>query len=136
MTEHWRDIAGFDGYMINAEGVVWSVGRTVQTKGGGTRTTAAKPLKPDEKNRVALRRDGRTYKVNVDQLAMQEFPPKQHYTEHHRVTFICRWCHHDFEDLVKVYCENAPAIWPGLYRCPHCTTAVTTIPDHFPTHPY
>ena len=39
------------------------MGRTVRTKGGTGRTTAAKPLKPDEKNRVSLRRDGKTIKI-------------------------------------------------------------------------
>jgi len=128
MTEHWRHIAGFDGYVVNAGGVVWSVGRTVQTKVGATRTTAAKPLKPDEKNRVALRRDGKTIKVRVDQLALQEFPPKHHHTAHHRVVLHCRWCGRDFGDFVTVYCQDSPTIWPDLFRCPHCTTAVTRLP--------
>jgi hypothetical protein len=123
MTEHWRPIAGFDGYVVNAGGVVWSVGRTVQTKGGATRTTAAKPLKPDEKNRVALRRDGKTIKVRVEQLALQEFPPKRHYTAHHRIVLHCRWCGQDFGDFVTVYCQDSPTIWPDLFRCPLAVTA-------------
>ncbi len=136
MSGEYRSIAGFDGYVVNAAGVVWSVGRTVETKGGATRTTAAKELKPDDKNRVALRRDGKTYKVRVDQLALQEFPPKYHYTVRHRVVLDCRWCGRDFDVFAAWWCENAPVIWPGLFRCPHCTTAVTRLPDHFPTSPY
>jgi hypothetical protein len=132
MTEY-RPIEGFDGYVVSAGCVVWSVGRTIQTKGGATRTTAAKPLKPDEKNRVSLRRDGKTYKVRVDVLAAREFPPTRHYILERRTVLHCRWCGRDFDDFVTIWCENAAAIWPDLFRCPYCTTAVNNIPDHFPT---
>jgi hypothetical protein len=131
----WKPIAGFDGYVINTSGVVWSTGRTIGTKSGATRTTAAKPLKLDEKNRVALRRDGKTFKVNVQQLAAEAFPPTRHYTSFKWVTLTCRWCRREFRAIVVSYCQNTPSMWPDLYRCPHCTTAVNQIPDHFPTHP-
>jgi hypothetical protein len=134
VAENWRPIAEFDGYVINAAGVVWSVGREVQTKGGATRTTAAKPLKPDEKNRVALRRAGKTYKVRVDQLALREFPPKRHYYKAHWIVLHCRWCHHDFDDFITVWCQDCETMWPDLFRCPYCTTAVTRLPDHLPDH--
>jgi hypothetical protein len=120
VAEHWRDIAGFDGYVVNAEGVVWSVGRTVQTKGGATRTTAARPLKPDEKNRVALRRDGKTYKVNVDELAVQHFPPKRHYAVERSVQLTCRHCGRGYRDFAVWWCEGSPVVWPDRYICPHC----------------
>jgi hypothetical protein len=132
-VSEYRPIAEFDGYMINPQGTVWSVGRTVATKSGATRTTAAKPLKPDDKNRVALRRDGKTHKINVDHLVAQHFPPTRHHIYERRVTLTCRWCHRDFDDFTTIYCQDAPAIWPDLFRCPYCTTAVTVIPDHFPT---
>ena len=48
-SAEYRPIAGFDGYDVSADRIVWSVGRTVQTKGGVTRTTAAKELKPDDR---------------------------------------------------------------------------------------
>ena len=132
----YRPGADFDGYVINADAVVWSVGRTVQTKGGATRVTVAKPLKPDEKNRVALRRDGKTIKVRVDELARQAFPPTYHWPWERRVTLHCRWCGLDFDDYTAWWCENAPVIWPDLYRCWRCTTAIVRLPDHFPTRLY
>lgn len=135
MNGVYRPIAGFDGYVVSAERVVWSVGRTVRTKGGATRTTAAKQLKPDEKNRVALRRDGKTVKVRVDELVAQEFPPTHHYVAHHRIVLPCRWCEREFVAFVTDYCESPSTLWPDLFRCPHCTTAVTRLPDYFPTFP-
>jgi hypothetical protein len=134
VTEY-RPVAGFPGYVVNAAAVVWSVGRTVRTRGGATRTTPAKPLKPDDKNRVALRRDGKTFKINVDQLALQQFPPKRHCTLYHRIVLQCRWCGHEFGDLITVHCQDCPTMWPDLFRCPYCTTAVTRLPEHFPTNP-
>jgi hypothetical protein len=131
----WKPITGYDGYVVNRQAEVWSVGRTIRTKGGATRTTVAKPLKPDAKNRVALRRDGKTFKVNAAQIAAEAFPPTRHYIAYRFVTLTCRWCRRDFRDIIKSYCENAPTMWPALYRCPHCTTAVIALPDHFPTLP-
>jgi hypothetical protein len=125
MNGEYRPIAGFDGYVVNAAGVVWTVGRTVRTKNGATRVTAAKPLKPDEKNRVALRRDGRTVKIRVDDLALQEFPPVRHYAVERRVTLRCRWCGRDFDDWAVWWCENISAIWPDVYHCPFCVAAGT-----------
>ena len=137
VNAEYRPIAGFDGYVVNAGGVVWSVGRTVQTKGGATRTTAAKPLKPDEKNRVALRRDGKTIKVRVNQLALQEFPPRRHIILERRIVLCCRWCGCSFDDFITSYCSHDDrGVLPDLFRCPHCTTAVTRLRDQFPTSPY
>jgi hypothetical protein len=136
MNGEYRPVADFDGYVINAQAVVWSVGRTVKTKSGATRTTAAKPLKPDEKNRVALRRDGKTFKVRVDELARQAFPSTYHRLWERRVILHCRWCGLDFDDYTLWWCENAPVIWPDLYRCWRCTTAIVRLPDHFPTSLY
>jgi hypothetical protein len=133
MTEHWRPIADFAGYVVSAEAVVWSVGRTVQTKGGATRTTAAKPLKPDAKGRVTLRRDGRNYRFSAAELAARHFPPTNHYAVERRVRLRCQWCSRHFDDFTTWWCENVSAMWPDLYRCPYCTTAVTHIADHFST---
>jgi hypothetical protein len=118
----------YPGYVVNAQAVVWSVGRRVKTKGGATRTTAAKPLKPDEKGRVALRRDGKTIKVRVDDLALKAFPPTRHYVRSRRITLHCRWCGRSFDGFTTWWCENAPVVWPDLFRCPCCTTAVITFP--------
>lgn len=134
-THDWKSVTDFDGYVINRLSEVWSVGRVVPTKAGATRTTAAKQLKPDEKNRVALRRDGKTYKINVAQLAADAFPPTRHITTSRWVTLTCLWCGRDFRDILTTYCEKAPVMWPGLFRCRHCTTAVNRLPDHFPTGP-
>ena len=132
MSEY-RPIAGFDGYAVSADRVVWSVGREVRTKNGATRLTAAKPLKPDEKGRVALRRDGQTFKVRVDELARREFPPKRHLILERLTTLHCQWCDRDFPDFVTDYCsEDDRGMWPDLYRCPYCTTAVVRLPHHFP----
>ncbi len=140
MSAEYRPIAGFDGYVVSAaDRVIWSVGRTVRTKGGASRTSAAKPLKPDEKGRVALRRDGKTHKVRVDDLVSQAFPPKRHYYKAHWIVLHCRWCHHDFDDFITVWCQDCGTIWPDLFRCPYCTTAVTRLPDlpdQFPPSPY
>jgi hypothetical protein len=124
MNPEYRAIAGFDGYVVSADAVVWSVGRTVTTKGGATRTTAAKPLKPDEKNRVALRRDGKTVKVNVDQLASQAFPPVWHSPIERLLQLRCRHCGRDYRDHAVWWCENSPVIWPDRYVCPHCSNDV------------
>jgi hypothetical protein len=76
VTPHdWKPVKDFEGYVISRHAEVWSTGRTVSTKRGATRVTAAKQLKPDDKNRVALRRDGKTHKLNVHQLAADAFPP-------------------------------------------------------------
>ena len=120
MSAEYRPIAEFDGYVVSADRVVWSVGRTVETKSGATRTTAAKPLKPDEKGRVALRRDGKTYKIRVEVLALQAFPPVRHRALQQQVMLRCRWCGHDFIDWTTWWCENSSTIWPDRYVCPHC----------------
>ena len=122
MSAEYRPIAEFDGYVVSADRVVWSVGRTVETKGGATRVTAAKQLKPDEKGRVALRRDGKTYKVRVDDLALQAFPPARvwHFPIERLVQLKCRHCNRDYRDFAMWWCENIPTIWPDRYVCPHC----------------
>lgn len=107
MTDEFRPIADFDGYVVNRHAEVWSVGRTIATKGGGTRTTVAKPLKPDEKHRVALRRDGKTFKLNVHHLAADAFPPTCHYTAWSWVTLTCRWCCRDFRDITRSWWRDA-----------------------------
>lgn len=135
MSAEYRPIAEFDGYVVNRDSVVWSVGRTVNTKGGATRTTAAKPIKPDKQNRVALRRDGKTYKVRVDQLAADPpFPPRWHYGLGRIVTLRCRRCSREWWDELVFHCENAQPIWPDWWRCPDCLTAVTNLSaaPHFP----
>jgi hypothetical protein len=134
----YRPIADFIGYVISADAAVWSVGREVRTKGGATRVTAGKQLKPDDKGRVALRRDGKTYKLRADQLARETFPPVRHRVTYDRITLSCRWCGESWNDYVTGHCAQDPdlVIGPALFRCPRCTTAVTRLPDHFPTSPY
>jgi len=124
----YRPIAEFDGYVINADAVVWSVGRTVKTKGGATRTTAAKRLKPDAKGRVTLRRDGISHRFVATELASQHFPATHHYPVERKIALRCRWCDRSFDDFITWWCENAPVVWPDLFRCPYCTTAVITFP--------
>lgn len=132
----FRPVSDFDGYVVNAAACVWSVGRTVSTKGGATRVTKAKELKPDDKNRVALRREGKTIKVRVDQLVLQAFPPKHHLRLERLVVLHCRWCGRSFSDFLASYCsKDDRGMWPDLFRCPHCTTGVTSLPDQFPTPP-
>lgn len=137
MNDDFRPLAEFPGYVVSAVGEVWSVGREVKAKGGGTRTTAAKRLKPDDKNRVALRHDGKTFKINVYELAANAYPPTRHYVALRWVTLTCRWCRREFRDISRSWCENAPTMWPDLHRCPHCTTAVNKLPGdyYFPTPP-
>ena len=162
MSAEYRPIAEFDGYVVSADRVVWSVGRTVETKGGGTRTTTAKPLKVDEKGRVGLRRDGKTYEIRVEVLALQAFPPVRHYAVERLVLLTCRHCGQDYRDFAVWWCENSSTIWPDMYHCPHCFRSDrwlrdlasaaaplpqrprprprdwsdVTLPDHFPTSPY
>jgi hypothetical protein len=132
MTEDFRPVPGFDGYVVNRHGDVWSIGRVVAAK-RGTRTTVTKQLKPD-KGRVALRRDGKTVKCNIRELVAGAFPPTRHYTSRRWVTLTCSWCHQDYRDTTHSWCENTPTMWPDLHRCPHCTTAVNALPaDYFPT---
>jgi hypothetical protein len=128
MTDY-RPIADFIGYVISADAEVWSVGREVNTKGGATRITAAKQLKPDEKGRVALRRDGKTYKLRVDELTRQTFPPVPHRVTAHRIALSCRWCGRRFDGYITGYCAQDPnlAMRPDLFRCPGCTTAVISL---------
>jgi hypothetical protein len=135
MNGEYRPIADYPGYVVNAQAVVWSVGRTIQTKGGATRTTAAKPLKPDAKGRVTLRRDGKNHRFTVAELAARHFPPTRHYAVERRISLRCRWCRRYFDDFTTWWCENMSVMWPDLFRCPYCTTAVTNISDQFSTYP-
>jgi hypothetical protein len=62
VNEEFRPIAEFPGYVVSADAEVWSVAREVSTKGG---ITPAKQLKPDDKGRVTLRRDGKSHRLTL-----------------------------------------------------------------------
>ncbi len=68
---HWqpygyRIIPDFPHYVMSARLDVWSMSRLVRCKGGDTRRTTAKQLRPDCDGRVTLSHDGRRRRFYVE----------------------------------------------------------------------
>lgn len=70
----WREPPGYPGYLVHGPSrEVWSTARTVPAKGGGTRTVAARQIKP-RKGRVSLSVHGVKSTHSVKKLWRQTFP--------------------------------------------------------------
>jgi hypothetical protein len=140
MTEHnwthagFRPIPGYESYEMNTGLDVWSLPREVPCKGGGTRTTPPKLLKPSHDGRVTLSCNGKPFRFRRDVLYKMTFP------ELVDVQAVCRRRH----PLVRptdpqMFGSLADAVQPRIARwgtghriCLSCND----LPEAFAVHTY
>ncbi|UMB67680.1 hypothetical protein [Mycobacterium paraterrae] len=124
----YRPIPGWPTYVLGLGLDVWSLPREVGCKGGVTRQTTARQLKPD-RGRVSLSCDGTVRRYHVaDELFPAVFP------ERLRPQVICRHGHplHHVDSALLVTRRLATPsvqVWGSGNRiCLHCTDAPATYP--------